>query len=293
MTRRNDTLFERFLAPILQNLLIDRAAIMRYYRSKDWDAESNRVRNPQVSYPAYYQSQNFHGIEGGYLNLQAALTYDPVTQYALPPHEEWVRQSLGDRIRVKPRRILDLGCGTGSTTILLKRQFPQAEVIGLDLSPYMLVAAHDKAAQAGLGVQFRHGNAEQTGLPDHSFDLITAVLLFHETPVEVTQRILRESLRLLKVGGELLVLDGNQFTLRHTDWMMNIFEEPYIRDYAAGSMDAWMKAAGFGDVQTDGVWGIHQVSRGVKPMAGRSPARVHFTEREQNRESGWVMGFAR
>jgi len=58
-------------------------------------------------------------------------------------------------------RILDLGCGTGSTT-LLKQAFPQAEVIGLDLSPYMLVRAEHKAKAAGLDIHWRHGNAEQT-----------------------------------------------------------------------------------------------------------------------------------
>ena len=262
---RQDTIWELFLSPVVR-FFINEEELKRYYESIDWQQESDRFRRADVTIPAYYSSQNFHGIEKGYLNPGAAVSYDPVTQYVLPPNETLVRQGLLDRIRVKPRRILDLGCGTGSTTLMLKQAFPQAQVIGLDLSPYMLVRAEDKANMAGLDIQLRHGNAEHTGFPDASFDLVTASLLFHETPPAVTQAILLECFRLLTVGGEVLILDGSQKTLRNLDWLNNIFEEPYIRDFAAGSVDAWMGKAGFEAVQTDEIWGIHQVTRGVKPL---------------------------
>ena len=262
---RQDTIWELFLSPVVR-FFINEEELKRYYESIDWQQESDRFRRADITIPAYYSSQNFHGIEKGYLNPGAAVSYDPVTQYVLPPNETLVRQGLLDRIRVKPRRILDLGCGTGSTTLMLKQAFPQAQVIGLDLSPYMLVRAEDKAKKTGLDIQWRHGHAEHTGFPDASFDLVTASLLFHETPPAVTQAILLECFRLLTVGGEVLILDGSQKTLRNLDWLNNIFEEPYIRDFAAGSVDAWMGKAGFEAVQTDEIWGIHQVTRGVKPL---------------------------
>ncbi len=273
---RQDTIWELFLSPVVR-FFINEEELKRYYESIDWQQESDRFRRADVTIPAYYSSQNFHGIEKGYLNSGAAVSYDPVTQYVLPPNETLVRQGLLDRIRVKPRRILDLGCGTGSTTLMLKQAFPQAQVIGLDLSPYMLVRAEDKANKAGLDIQLRHGNAEHTGFPDASFDLVTASLLFHETPPAVTQAILLECFRLLTVGGEVLILDGSQKTLRNLDWLNNIFEEPYIRDFAAGSVDAWMGKAGFEAVQTDEIWGIHQVTRGVKPLMQKTGDRRQET----------------
>jgi ubiquinone/menaquinone biosynthesis C-methylase UbiE len=288
MATRKDTIFERFLAPMFGNLLIDREAILRDRRQIDWEAESDRLRNPQLTYPDYYLSQNFHGVEGGYLNIDAALTYDPVTQYVLPPNETWVRQGVIDRVRCRPRYILDLGCGTGSTTVLLKQAFPQADVVGLDLSPYMLVMAQRKARQAKLEIQLRHGLAEATGFPDASFDMVTASLLFHETPVEVAIAILREAHRLLRLGGEVIILDGNQNTLRHTAWLTEIFEEPYIKAYARGSVDAWMGTAGFGDVRTEDWWWIHQVSRGVKPLSGQSAVRVEFATPETAGVPQWA-----
>jgi ubiquinone/menaquinone biosynthesis C-methylase UbiE len=260
---RQDTLWERFLSPVIR-LFIDEEGLRRYSKSIDWQKESDRFRRSDVTIPSYYSSQNFHGIEGGYLTTGAAVSYDPITQYVLPPNETMVRQALIDSIQVKPRRILDLGCGTGSTTLMLKQAFPQAQVIGLDLSPYMLVRAEDKAKTANLAIQWYHGDAEKTGFPDQSFELVTASLLFHETPPAISEAILRESFRLLTTGGEVLILDGNQKTLRHLEFLNNVFEEPYIRDYAAGSVDAWMGKAGFEAVQTQDFWLIQQVSRGVK-----------------------------
>lgn len=262
---RQDTIWERFLSPVIRRF-IDEEELRRYAKSIDWQKESDRLRRQDVIIPSYYSSQNFHGIEGGYFNSSAAVSYDPITHYVLPPNETLVRQSLIDAIKGKPRRILDLGCGTGSTTLMLKQTFPQAEVIGVDLSPYMLVRAEDKAKTAGLDIQWCHGNAEKTRFPDTSFDLVTASLLFHETPPVVSQAILRESFRLLTVGGEVLILDGNQKTLRHLEWLNNVFEEPYIRDFADGSVDAWMGKAGFEAVQTQDLWLIHQVTHGVKPL---------------------------
>jgi ubiquinone/menaquinone biosynthesis C-methylase UbiE len=265
MAVRKDTIFERFLSPIIRSF-IDEKKLREFYESMDWEAEGDRFRRPDLSYPHYYSSQNFHGIEGGYLNPGASVSYDPITQYVLPPNEIWVRQGLIDSIKGTPRRILDLGCGTGSTTLMLKQAFPQAQVTGLDLSHYMLVMADHKANKAGLDIQWRHGNAEETGFPDASFDVVTASLLFHETPPSVSKSILQECFRLLTPGGAVLILDGNQKTIRQVDWLTEVFEEPYIKDYAAGSVDAWMGAVGFEAVQTKDLFLIHQVTHGMKPI---------------------------
>jgi ubiquinone/menaquinone biosynthesis C-methylase UbiE len=290
MAARKDTIFEQYLAPVFR-FFMNEDELRRFADSIDWQVESDRFRNSSLTYPPYY-TQHFHSIEGGYLNVSAAVTYDPVTQYALPPNETWVRQSLIKSIRVKPLRILDLGCGTGSTTLLLKQAFPDAEVIGVDLSPYMLVVADYKAKQAHLDIHWQHGNAEDTHLPPASFDLVTASLLFHELPPVISQAVLRECFRLLKTGGEVAILDGNQKTLRHTAWLSEIFEEPYIQAYAQGSIDAWMGAAGFGAIQTEDFWWLHQVTRGTKPILDQDPTIAHPEQYEWSEPmtEQWAIG---
>jgi ubiquinone/menaquinone biosynthesis C-methylase UbiE len=157
---------------------------------------------------------------------------------------------------------------------MLKRRFPGAEVMGLDLSPQMLVMADHKARAAAVEVTFRHGNAMATGLPAAAFDVVCATLLFHETPPAVAKTILAEAFRLLTPGGQLLVLDGNQRTLRATDWLSTIFEEPFIRDYSQGNVDAWLGYAGFEAVRTEDVFWLNQLSSARKPVpvAERSEA---------------------
>jgi ubiquinone/menaquinone biosynthesis C-methylase UbiE len=281
MAVRQDTIWERFLSPVV-GLLIDEEELRRYGDSIDWEKEGDRYRRDDVIIPSYYISQNFHGVTGGYLNSGAAVTYDAITQYVVPPNETIVRQALIDAIKVKPRRILDLGCGTGSTTLMLKQAFPEAEVIGLDLSPYMLVRAEDKARTAGLDIVWQHGNAEKTSFKDASFDLVTASLLFHETPDAVSLAILQESFRLLVTGGQVLILDGNQKTLRQLEWLNDVFEEPYIREYAAGSIDANMGAAGFAAVRSQDVWWINQLTSGVKPIATENVRQYAATSIDNN-----------
>lgn len=270
MTQPSETLWDRFLQPII-GALLDREAMQRQHDAIDWDAEIARLSNPQLVYPAYYQ-QNFHGIEGGYRTKSAAITYDPITQYVLPPSEAWIREDAIKAIAGRPQRILDLGCGTGTLTLMLKAAFPDAAVTGLDLSPYMLALAAHKAQEAETEISWRHGLAEGTGFADGSFDLITAGLLFHETPPVVSQAILTEAHRLLAPNGQFLTLDGNQSTLHATSWLTEVFEEPYIKAYAAGNLDAWLEAAGFARIATTPIWGIHQISCGFKglPVSDRA-----------------------
>ncbi|MEB3174526.1 MAG: class I SAM-dependent methyltransferase [Cyanobacteriota bacterium] len=259
-------LWETLLQPFFQTFLIDQEELGILKAEIDWPAGLADFGAGENQYPDYYSGSNFHGIEGGYLTQSAALTYDPITRYVLPPNEDWVRQGLINRVGGAPRRILDLGCGTGTQTRMLKRAFSQAEVTGLDLSPYMLTFARHQAAREGLTLQWRQGRAEKTPFSAESFDLITAALLFHETPPPITEAILKEAFRLLKPGGQILILDGNQQTLRRSAWLTRIFEEPYIQDYAQGDLLCWLRNAGFEAAATYNHWQIHQVTEARKPQ---------------------------
>ncbi|MGK7948879.1 MAG: class I SAM-dependent methyltransferase [Xenococcaceae cyanobacterium] len=237
---------------------------LRLYDTLDWEEAIHRFLPTDFTYPEYYISKDFHGIEGGYLNAIAPVTYDAVTRFAAPPNETKLRQQAISKIKNKPQRILDLGCGTGSSTLILKQAFPKAEVIGLDISPYMLLMAESKAKKVNLPISWQHGLAEATNFPEAEFDLISVAFLFHETPVHISQAILQECLRLLKPGGQVIILDGNQKRLRHSNWLIKLFREPYSQVYAAESIDTWMQDIGFKRVQTNYVGWISQITTGFK-----------------------------
>jgi ubiquinone/menaquinone biosynthesis C-methylase UbiE len=65
-------------------------------------------------------------------------------------------------------RILEIGCGTGSGTQVLKAQFPEAEITGVDLSPEMVRIATTKVP----GVTFEPADASRLPFADASFDLL-------------------------------------------------------------------------------------------------------------------------
>ncbi len=248
---------------------------LRLYDTVDWQQACDRFVSANFDYPEYYRSQDFHGIPGGYLNPIAPVTYDAVTRFAAPPNEIKLRKKAilqgrpcaNTQVKSKPQKILDLGCGTGSSTIMLKQAYPQARTIGLDISPYMLTVAEHNANKANLSIDWQQGLAEATVFPQEAFDLISIAFLFHETPVNISCQILEECWRLLKFGGQIIILDGHQLRLRRTRWLIELFREPYSQAYAAENIDLWLADAGFIDIHTKAVGWISQLSVAFKPKS--------------------------
>jgi SAM-dependent methyltransferase len=71
----------------------------------------------------------------------------------------------------------------------------------------MLRYAHLRAVELGIDVDFRQRLAEDTRFPAGHFDLVQSVILFHEVPFAVTQRIVREVFRVLRPGGRFNIFD--------------------------------------------------------------------------------------
>ncbi|WP_052055615.1 class I SAM-dependent methyltransferase [Myxosarcina sp. GI1] len=237
---------------------------LKLYDTLDWQGASDRFSAIDFDYPQYYTSKDFHGIQGGYLNPIAPVTYNAVTRFAAPPNEIKLRQQAIAKIKNQPQKILDLGCGTGSSTLILKQAFPEAELTDLDISPYMLLVAEHKAKRENLTIHWQQGLAEATSFSDAEFNLISVAFLFHETPVHISQAILQECQRLLKPGGQIIILDGNQQRLRHVNWLIKLFREPYSKVYANESVDDWLLNSGFQQAQTSYAGWISQITTGFK-----------------------------
>ncbi len=78
-----------------------------------------------------------------------------------------------DRI-TEPKRALDLGTGTGSVALVVAERFPNAEVVGADLSPGMLAEARRKTPpELEERVRFDEADAERLPYGDEWFDLVT------------------------------------------------------------------------------------------------------------------------
>ena len=72
-----------------------------------------------------------------------------------------------------PRRVLDLGTGTGAAAFAIAERFPEADVVGVDLSEAMLEEARRKTPSALAGrVRFQTADASKLPFADASFDLV-------------------------------------------------------------------------------------------------------------------------
>ncbi|HYF65494.1 MAG TPA: methyltransferase domain-containing protein [Herpetosiphonaceae bacterium] len=82
-------------------------------------------------------------------------------------------------------RMLDVGCGQGQAAIALALAYPQAEMIGIDLSPEQIEHARRAAAAAGArNVQFQVADWTGFGLPPDGVDLIVATQVIQFMPDE-------------------------------------------------------------------------------------------------------------
>lgn len=89
-----------------------------------------------------------------------------------------IEQALLERVLatgIQPQRILDLGCGPGFALKAMKKQWPKAQIIGIDLSADMLRQAK-KQQRWGRGFDLIQANANALPLATHSIDLVFSSL---------------------------------------------------------------------------------------------------------------------
>jgi ubiquinone/menaquinone biosynthesis C-methylase UbiE len=103
-----------------------------------------------------------------------------------------------------PRRILDVGCGTGYLLRQLAARCPQAsELAGIDAAPAMIEVAAATAADDRL--HFRVGTAEELPWPAGVFDLVVSTTSFDHWADQ--QAGLTECARVMAPGGTLVLVD--------------------------------------------------------------------------------------
>ena len=113
-------------------------------------------------------------------------------------------EAIVNSIGITPSlRVLDLGCGDGTTAVPLARA--GAEVVGIDIARNLVEAGNKRAAAAGLTrLKFQEGDAcDLQGVSDHSFDLTISMFgaMFAPRPFDVA----REMVRVTKPGGRIVM----------------------------------------------------------------------------------------
>jgi SAM-dependent methyltransferase len=195
-----------------------------------------------------------------------------------------------------PARVLDEACGQGRHAIELARR--GYDVVGHDLSAYLLGVADERARAAGLGIRWVRGDMRHPpqGPFDLALNLFTALGYFEED-VE-NQAVLNAIRRVLTPGGQFVleVLNGDwrvrdfEPTGWYTDGKVTVVEERQLdssgrrmrvrqtierkgelqetthvlRLYGAAELEGMLREAGFGRIDMYGDWD-------GSPMTAQSP----------------------
>lgn len=125
--------------------------------------------------------------------------------YRCPPWESGiVPPEVKDFIQTHPSgRALDLGCGSGTSSIALAQA--GWDVTGVDFVPSAIRRARQKAQAAGLEVDFRLADVTRLGDPPIQFDLVLDIGCFHGLSSAGKSAYLKQLEHLLLPGGSWLL----------------------------------------------------------------------------------------
>lgn len=242
--------------------------------------------NPNLEIPSWYDGVEWHLEPGGWDTYDLAM---PMFMAGIGPYVFALggyaavdsggdirsqRSRVVEQFRKRDmKRIYEPGCGGATTLSACRQQFPDAELIGGDLSPALLKNGHFISELMGLNITFRQEDACDVAEADNSVDGVISYALHHEMPPAITEKVIREMYRILTPGGEMVINDPPPFRgvapLQAVvlDWDTDNRAEPYFSASSSANFGQMMRDAGFVDVEEYALEkrGYPWVTRGRKP----------------------------
>ncbi len=176
--------------------------------------------------PRYVSAVDIHCMPGNYYTAEieddvyVASLYDrgvySLTQGFMGPYMDSAGNAVVSYLQrvnpdFAPKRILDIGCAVGHSTLPFCDAFPEAEMLAIDTAAPMLRYAHARADSLGKVVHFSQQNGEFMDFADNSIDLALTMIFMHELSSKAIRNITREMHRVLRPGGMMINLEQPQY----------------------------------------------------------------------------------
>lgn len=192
-------------------------------------------------------------------------TYIPAAghDWTLPFYDPLVKLLGGDAARLALVRqaalqpthhVLEIGCGTGTLLMMIKREHPGVSVVGLDPDERALARAQHKADAASVAIELHRCFSDALPYADATFDRVFSSFMFHHLKgVEERQRTLSEIRRVLKPGGRLQLLDFAPLNSRKDAVVLRRLHSSHLlKDNTEAQVLSLMAAAGLANPRTLG-----------------------------------------
>lgn len=191
----------------------------------------------------------------GYLWLNRL--YDPLVGATMP--ERRIKMALiGAARAVSGSWVLDVGCGTGTLLLLLRKLAPGALALGIDPDPSILAIAKGKAARHSVALPLAAAMAQQLPFASESFDRVLTTFALHHMTLDAKRAMLSEARRVLRPGGELHIADFGRPHTALMSFLTSAFKFLHgaeeIRDNYAGRIPQLCLDAGFAAADETDSW---------------------------------------
>tara|TARA_B110000438_G_scaffold232003_1_gene227545 strand:- start:4800 stop:5936 length:1137 start_codon:yes stop_codon:yes gene_type:complete len=251
-------------------------------KTKDHSELGSLELDKSLEIPRYLTAYDIHQQPGGYHtenvknDISAGVVYDislPIySQDAMGDENDLLAQAtinfIKKNIHTSPKKILDMGCYIGNSTLPFVRAFPESEVYGIDIAAPGLRYAHARANALNGSVHFSQQNAEAMSFESNTFDIVTSCLFLHETSHAAIPKIINECSRVLKPGG----------------WMIHMDVYPFQRDVVEPLYD-FLKDWEVINNNEDFSGALREMDlRGIFEEAGFSKETIEFTSAEASSE---------
>lgn len=135
----------------------------------------------------------------------------------------WRKKAIRILKQDKPQLILDIATGTGDMALMAYKILKPAKIVGIDISAQMLEVGRKKIEKEGLGdkIELQGGDSETINFAENTFDAVMAA--FGVRNFENLEKGLTEMLRVLKPGGQLVILEFSKPKRKAVRGLYNLY----------------------------------------------------------------------